>query len=170
MDLTLCRVHKIAYIKGVWCYTYSWSETNIRVVVMTQIWWMPFQILWEWCHEYSACDVLNNVVWCHKVRTWCSIQCIWYYTQSGYDVLHTKGVISLKVLVWWHTFSGCDVIYNGYDVIIYSEWDLKNSVGVILSIQWMWWHKYSGYDVKYSGCDVIKKVVWCHKERMWCFV
>ena len=62
----------------------------------------------------------------------------------------------------------CDVIYNGYDVIIYSGWDLKNSVGVISSVHWMWWHRYSGYDVKYSGCDVIKMVAWCQKAQVWC--
>ena len=132
--------------------------------------------MWLWWHRYSGCnvrysgsDVINNVVWCHKMWMWCLTECIWCYTYSGCDVLHTKDVISSKVWVWWHTYIGCDVVYNGYDVI-YSRWDLPDTLGDISSIQWMWLQWYSGYDVKYSGCDVIKTVVWCHKVRMWCLV
>ena len=160
----------MSWVKRVWYHTYSWSETISGVIVMTQIRWMPFQIYWWWCHEYSECDVIHNVVWCHKIWTWCFIECIWYFTYSGCHVLYSKRVILLKEWVWWHTFSSCDVICNGYDVFIYSGWNLKNSVGVISSIQWMWWHRSSGYDVKYSGCDVIKTVAWCHKVRMWSLV
>ena len=29
------------------------------------------------------------------------------------------------------------VVYNGYDVVNYSGFDLRNTVGVISSIQWM---------------------------------
>ena len=100
---------------------------------------------------------------------WCLVECIWSYTYSGCDVLHTKGVISAKVWMWWHTYIGCDVVYNGYDVI-YSGGDLLDTLGDISSIQWMWLQRYSVYDLKYSGCDVIKMVVWCHKVRMWCRV
>ena len=35
------------------------------------------------------------------------------------------------------SYSVCHVVYNGYDVIIYSRLDLKNSVGVILPRQWV---------------------------------
>ena len=29
------------------------------------------------------------------------------------------------------SYSGCHVIYNGYDVVNYSGYDLRNTVGVI---------------------------------------
>ena len=35
------------------------------------------------------------------------------------------------------SYSGCQVIYNGYDIVNYSGFDLRNTVGVISSIQWM---------------------------------
>ena len=146
----------MAYIKWVWCHIYSWSEIINSVNMMTQLQWRQFQILWEWCHEYSASDVINNVVWCHKMWMWCLIECVWFYTYSGFDVLYTKDVISSKVWVWWHTYRGCVVIYNGYDVVTYSIWELINRVGEISSIEWMWLHIYSEYDHKYSGCDVKK--------------
>ena len=34
------------------------------------------------------------------------------------------------------SYSGCHVVYNGYDFVNYSGFDLRNTVGVI-SIQWM---------------------------------
>ena len=97
------------------------------------------------------------------------IQCIWYYTYSGCDVLYTKGVISLKVWVWWHTFSAV----MSYTMDIMSSYIADE----ISKINLVWYHQYSGcddtysgYNVKYSGCDVIKMVVWCHKVRMWSLV
>ena len=35
------------------------------------------------------------------------------------------------------SYSGCHVVYNGYDVVNYSRYDLKITVGVISSIEWM---------------------------------
>ena len=141
--MTLCRVHKMAYVRWVWCHTYSWSETINGDVVMTQIWWMPFQIYWEWCHEHSACDVINNVVRCHKMWTWCFIQCIWYYTYCGCDVLYTKGVISLKVWVSWHTFSA---------VMSYTMDTMSSYIADEISkIQLVWYHQYIGCD----GTDTV---------------
>ena len=154
MNVTLCIVHKMSYIKCVWCHRYSWSEIITRVVVMTQLQWMQCQIYWEWFHEYSACDVINNVVWYHKMRMWWLMSCIWCYTYSVCDVIHTKGVISLKEWVWWHRSIGCHVVYNGDDVVMYSGWDLINTVSVISWKQWMWWHRYSSYEVRYSGFDI----------------
>ena len=137
VDVTLCRVHKMTYIKWVWCHTYSYSETIHGVVVITQIWWMPLQIQCEWCHEHRACDLINNLVWCHKMLTWYFTQCIWYYKESGWDVIHIKGVISLKKWVWWH-IQCCDVIYNGCD----SSY-IADEISTILLV---WYHQYSGCD------------------------
>ena len=39
------------------------------------------------------------------------------------------------VVVMLH--SGCHVVYNGYDIVNYSGFDLRNTVGVISTIQWM---------------------------------
>ena len=100
---------KTPYIKWVWYHTKSSSEIITRVVVMTQIQWMQCQISWEWCQEYRACAVINNVVWCHTMWMWCLIGHIWCYTYSGCDIIHTKGVILSKGWVWWHRYSGCHV-------------------------------------------------------------
>ena len=35
------------------------------------------------------------------------------------------------------SYSGCHVLYNGYDVVNYSRYDLRNTVDVISSIQSM---------------------------------
>ena len=140
--MTLCRVHKMAYVRWVWCHTYSWSETINGDVVMTQIWWMPFQIYWEWCHEHSACDVINNLVWCHQMWTWYVLQCIWYYTYSGCDVLYTKGVISLKEWVWWHTFSAV----MSYTMDMMSSY-IANEIS---KIQLLSYHQYIGCDGTYT--------------------
>ena len=93
-------------------------------------------------------------------------------TMSSYiaDEISNKGCYIVESVGVLTHIQYCDVIYNGYDVLIYSGWDLKNSVGVISSVYWMWWHRYSGYYVKYSGWDVIKMVVWYHKARMWSLV
>ena len=136
--MTLCRVHKMVYVKWGWCHTYSWSETINEAVVMTQIRRMPFQISWEWFHEHSACDVINSVVWCHEMWYWCDIQCIWHYTYIGCDVLHTNGVISLKVWVWWHTFSA---------VMSYTMDMMSSSIANEISkIHLVSYHQYIGCD------------------------
>ena len=36
-----------------------------------------------------------------------------------------------------YKYSECDIIYNAYDVAMYSGGDLVNTVGVTSSIQWM---------------------------------
>ena len=87
---------------------------------------------------------------------------VWCPTYKGCYTVEKVGVMT--------HIQCCDVTYNGYDIVIYSKWDLKNSLGVISSIERMWWHRYNGYDVKYSGCDVINMMVWCHKVRMWSLV
>ena len=73
------------------------------------------------------------------------------------------------------SYSGCHVVYNGYDVVIYSGSDHRNTFFVISSTEWKWWHRYSGREVRYSRVDVIRKVVsclkewnWCHIEEFWC--
>ena len=35
------------------------------------------------------------------------------------------------------SYSGCHVVYNGYDIVNYSECDLRIRAGVISSIEWM---------------------------------
>ena len=153
------RVCVMSYGELVW---YSWCtdlDDTDRVDVVSDIVGRMSRI--------NAYDDIQNVVWSHKIWVWCLIEFIWYWIYSGWDVLHTKGVISLKKWVWWHTFSSCDMICNEYYVIIYSGWDLKNSVGVISSRQWMWSHRHSIYDVKYSACGVLKMVAWYHKASMW---
>ena len=35
------------------------------------------------------------------------------------------------------SYSVCHVVYNGYDVVNYSGFDLRITAGVISSIQWM---------------------------------
>ena len=42
VDVTLCMVHKMSYIKWVWCHTNSCSEIILRGIVRTQILWMQF--------------------------------------------------------------------------------------------------------------------------------
>ena len=88
----------------------------------------------------NACDVIQNVVWSHKIWVWCLIQVIWYCPYSGCAVIPIKGVISLNEWELWHRSSGCHVIYTGYDLVNYSGSYLRNTVAVISSIQWMWWH------------------------------
>ena len=35
------------------------------------------------------------------------------------------------------SYSGCHFVYNGYDIVNYSGYDLRIRVGVISSIEWM---------------------------------
>ena len=51
------------------------------------------------------------------------------------DVIYRESDAMKEVVVI--SYSGCHVVYNGYDVVNYSGFDLRNTVGVISSIQWM---------------------------------
>ena len=158
----LHRVCLMSYRELVW---YNWCtglDDTDRVDVVSDIEGVM--------SRNNACDVIQNVVWSHKIWMWCLIEVIWYCTYSECYVIPRKCVISSNEWGLWHRDSGCHVVYNGYDVVNYSGSDLRKTVGVISSIQWMWWHRYSGHDVKYSGCDDINTVVWGHKVRMWCLV
>ena len=53
----------------------------------------------------------------------------------GGDVICRESDVVNAVIVM--AYSGCHVIYNGYDVVIYTRCDLRNKVCVISLIQWM---------------------------------
>ena len=53
----------------------------------------------------------------------------------GIDVIGMESD-AMKALVVM-SYSGCHIIYNGYDVVNYSECDLRITVDVISSIQGM---------------------------------
>ena len=144
MDVTICTVHRMSYIKWVWYHTKNWSEIITRVVVMTQIQWIQCQISGEWCHEYSACADISNVLWCHKMWMWWLIECIWCYMYSGCDAIHTKGVISSKVWVWWHRYSSC-YLTKIVNVMLFTMHMMSPYIADEISwIHLVWHHQYSG--------------------------
>ena len=69
----------------------------------------------------------------HIVHAISYIQRVWYHGKCGCE--------TQVQWLWWYKYSEYVVVYNGYDVNLYREWDLKNRVGVISSRQWMWWQK-----------------------------
>ena len=65
------------------------------------------------CHRYRGQDVIN----------------------PGGDVICRESDVMNAVVV--RSYCGSHVVYNGYDVVNYSRWDLRNTVCVISSTQWM---------------------------------
>ena len=110
-----------------------------------------------WCHEYSACDVINNKDCYHKVWIWCPVQCIWWHTYATCDVLYTS----------------CDVFHRAgvmtYTVdVIVGRMCIRSDIELVLSYtQCLWHHREWIWCYKHSECHDIQTMVWCHQEWMW---
>ena len=64
---------------------------------------------WMWWHrynghdvKYSGCDVLKMVLWGHKVRMWCLVECKQCHTYGECDVIQRVGVMLSIQWVWGH--------------------------------------------------------------------
>ena len=71
---------------------YSGWDLIDTVGEISSIQWMWLQKYSGYNLKYSGCDVIKTVVWCHKVRMWCLVEC--------------------KIC---HSYAECDVIQSGCD-------------------------------------------------------
>ena len=84
-------------------------------------------------------------MWCDVMKCGCDALYTLYDAKHNVcNVIHTKGVITLKEWLWWHKYSGCNIT-NIVNMMVYTM-DMMSSyiVDEISSIQLVCYHQYSG--------------------------
>ena len=96
-----------------------------------------------WCHEYSACDVINTKDWCH-------IHCILCHTQCVYENTATiSGIAPTISDITWTVSLSSHPLYKWHHTTLF----MTSHPCIWYHFHWLWHHIYYTCD-SHCSCDI----------------